>query len=100
MMAKAGRARRSTGEQTTMENRKCPMCQCEQFYKSGFGGPAFYAPLSFWITPAPVHGLVCLNCGFVALQVDRAVLEKIREKARKEGRMIDGNPGKEELREL
>ena len=67
-----------------MGTRKCQMCQYEQFYKSGFGGPAFYAKMSFWTTPAPVHGLVCLNCGFVAPHVDRAVLEKIREKARKE----------------
>jgi len=99
-MAKAGRARRFTGEPTTMENRKCPMCQCEQFYKSGFTGAALDVPLGFWSRYLPMHGLVCLNCGFVALQVDRAGLEKIREKARKEGRMIDGNPGKEELREL
>jgi hypothetical protein len=99
MMAKAGRARRSTGEPTTMENRKCPMCQCEQFYKTGLAEIVFNVPLSVWKS-ALMHGLVCLNCGFVALQVDRAGLEKIREKARKEGRMIDGNPGKEELREL
>jgi hypothetical protein len=32
--------------------------------------------------------------------VDREGLEAIREKARKEGMMIDRNPGKEGLREL
>jgi hypothetical protein len=76
------------------------MCQCEQFYKtitSDFASPD--VRLGF-LKVASTHGLVCLNCGFIALQVDRTGLEGIREKARKEGRMIDGDPGKEELREL
>jgi hypothetical protein len=98
MMAKQGRARRSTGEETTMENRKCPMCQCEQFYKASFASPIGLS-LSFWKATL-MRGLVCLDCGFVAVHVDRAGLEAFREKARKEGMMIDGNPGKEELREL
>ena len=82
-----------------MENRKCPMCQCEQFYHVFFGSYGLFLSLGLF-KGVLTHGLVCLNCGFVAFQVDRAGLEKIREKARKEGRMIDGNPGKEELREL
>ena len=79
-----------------MENRKCPMCQCEQFYQAVASD---YVPLGRW-TSVMMHGLVCLNCGFVAFQVDRAGLEKIREKVRKEGIVIDEKPGKEELREL
>jgi hypothetical protein len=82
-----------------MENRKCPMCQCEQFYQTPFTSPAFYVPLGF-LKGAVMHGLVCLNCGFVALQVDGAGLEKLREKARKEGKMMDRSPDKEELGEL
>src|SRR3954464_2864328 len=98
MMAKKGRARRSTGKETTMENKKCPMCRCEQFYKASFASPISLS-LSFWKATL-MHGLVCLDCGFVAVHVDRAGLEAFRKKARKAGMMIDGNPGKEGLREL
>jgi hypothetical protein len=82
-----------------MENRKCPMCQCEQFYQANLVGVGFGLSLGFW-KGALIHSLVCLNCGFVAPHVDREGLEAIREKARKEGMMIDRNPGKEGLREL
>jgi hypothetical protein len=82
-----------------MKIRKCPMCQCEQFYKAGFTTPGFCLSLGF-LKGALVHGLVCLECGFVAVQVDRAGLDRIREKARKEGIVFDESPGKEELREL
>ena len=45
-----------------MENRKCPMCQCEQFYQAV---DLDHVPLGYW-TSAMMHGLVCLNCGFIA----------------------------------
>jgi hypothetical protein len=85
-------------EETIMENRKCPMCQCEQFYKASFASPISLS-LSFWKATL-MHGLVCLDCGFVAPHVGRAGLEAIRTKARKEGIVFDESPGKEELREL
>jgi hypothetical protein len=99
MMVKRIRDARSTGERTAMKTRKCPMCQCEQFYKANLISPGVGLSLGF-LKGAVVHCLVCLDCGFAAPHVDQAGLEAIREKAKKEGRMIDGNPGKEELREL
>jgi hypothetical protein len=81
-----------------MKTSKCPMCQCEHFYKTELRSPVIVS-LGFFKS-ALVHCLVCLDCGFVAPYVDHGGLLAIRAKARKEGIEIDEKTSKEELREL
>lgn len=63
-----------------IKNRQCPMCFKMQFgivndtYVILCNAEGFYGKTGF------MHGriLVCLNCGFIAEQIDQEVLEKIR----------------------
>ena len=74
------------------------MCECEQFYQADFVN---YVCLRLgFLNTIPIHGLVCLNCGFVATHLDQEGLEVIRKRAWNEGLMTDGNPRKAELPEL
>jgi hypothetical protein len=81
-----------------MITRKCIICQGENFY---FVNLAFSGAISleFW-KAVPVHGLVCLDCGFVVHSVDHGGLVALREKARSEGHGLGEKPSKPELPEL
>ena len=77
-----------------MSIARCPMCQCEDFYRTY---PAFHRLCLWmgWFRTARVHYLVCLGCGFVAPCVDRDRLKVIRRKAGKRGMKSGGTRGKE-----
>jgi hypothetical protein len=73
---------------------KCPMCQCEDFYRTH----SVLHHLSLWVgwfRMARVSYLVCLDCGFIAPCVDRDRLKIMRRKARKRGIKFGETRGKE-----
>ena len=88
-----------------MRIKQCMMCHGKHFFlvhletPGGFGNGEVAISLGMF-RRVPVRGLVCLECGFVAPCVDHGGLVAIRETARSEGIPIDGEPGKEALREL
>jgi hypothetical protein len=73
---------------------KCPMCQCEDFYRTS---SAFHHLCLWvgWFRRARVNYLVCMGCGFIAPCVDRDRLRIMRRKARKRAINSGGTRGKE-----
>lgn len=81
-----------------MSIRRCPLCQGEDFYYVQFTGGGQISTGLF--KSIPVHGLVCLGCGFVTSSVDQNGLVALREKARSEGHGIGEGAAKPEFTEL
>lgn len=73
---------------------RCPMCQCEDFYRTHSALHHLCLWVG-WFRRARVKYLVCLGCGFIAPCVDRDQLNVMRKKVRKSGTKRGEPRGKE-----